>query len=73
MDYDGDIVSQFKRAPRHVEIAEKLLKNGKAYKCFASSEEIQIFKETALKVAHQLCLKALGETLTHQVILTVPM
>ena len=49
LDYDGDIVSQFERAPRHVEIAEKLLKNGKAYKCFASSEEIQIFKESALK------------------------
>ena len=49
LDYDGDIVSQFERAPRHVEIAKKLLKNGKAYKCFASSEEIQIFKETALK------------------------
>ena len=49
LDYDGDIVSQFERAPRHVEIAEKLLKNGKAYKCFASSEEIQAFKETALK------------------------
>ena len=49
LDYDGDIISQFERAPRHIEIAEKLLKNGKAYKCFASSEEIQIFKETALK------------------------
>ena len=49
LDYDGDIVSQFERAPRHVEIAEKLLKNGKAYKCFASSEEIQTFKDTALK------------------------
>ena len=49
LDYDGDIISQFERAPRHIEIAEKLLKNGKAYKCFASSEEIQTFKETALK------------------------
>ena len=49
LDYDGDIVSQFERAPRHVEIAEKLLKNGKAYKCFTSPEEIQTFKETALK------------------------
>ena len=49
LDYDGDIVSQFERAPRHVEIAEKLLKNGKAYKCFASPEEIQTFKEAALK------------------------
>ncbi len=49
LDYDGDIVSQFERAPRHVEIAEKLLKNEKAYKCFASPEEIQTFKEAALK------------------------
>ena len=49
LDYDGDIVSQFERAPRHVEIAEKLLKNGKAYKCFTSPGEIKTFKETALK------------------------
>ena len=49
LDYDGDIVSQFERAPRHVEIAEKLLKNGKAYKCFSSQEEIQTFKEAALE------------------------
>ena len=49
LDYDGDIVSQFERAPRHVEIAEKLLKNGKAYKCFSSPEEIQTFKEAALE------------------------
>ena len=49
LDYDGDIVSQFERAPRHVEIAEKLLKNGKAYKCFSSPEEIKTFKEAALE------------------------
>ena len=49
LDYDGDIVSQFERAPRHVEIAEELLKNGKAYKCFTSPGEIRTFKETALK------------------------
>ena len=49
LDYDGEITSQFERAPRHVEIAEKLLKNGKAYKCFASPEEIREFKETAQK------------------------
>ena len=58
LDYDGDIVSQFERAPRHVEIAEKLLKNGKAYKCFASSEEIQIFKETALKSGSSTLFKS---------------
>ena len=49
LDYDGDIQSQFERAPRHVEIAKTLLRNGKAYKCFASPEEIKRFKETAQK------------------------
>ena len=49
LDYDGDIISQFERAPRHVEIAETLLKSGKAYKCFASPKEIQTFKKTAQK------------------------
>ena len=49
LDYDGDILSQFERAPRHVEIAKTLLRNGKAYKCFASPEEIKKFKETAQK------------------------
>ena len=58
LDYDGDIVSQFERAPRHVEIAEKLLKNGKAYKCFASPEEIQTFKEAALKVGTSTLFKS---------------
>ena len=43
LDYDGDIQSQFERAPRHVEIAKTLLRNGKAYKCFASPEEIKKF------------------------------
>ena len=49
LDYDGDIQSQFERAPRHVEIAKTLLRNGKAYKCFASPEEIKKFKDTAQK------------------------
>jgi glutamyl-tRNA synthetase len=49
LNYDGDIISQFERAPRHVEIAEALLKNKKAYKCYSSPEEIQNFKENAKK------------------------
>ena len=32
LDYDGDIISQLERAPRHNEIAETLLEQGKAYK-----------------------------------------
>jgi glutamyl-tRNA synthetase len=49
LNYDGDIISQFERAPRHVEVAETLLKNKKAYKCFSSPEEIKNFKEKAKK------------------------
>lgn len=49
LNYDGNIISQFERAPRHVEIAETLLKNKKAYKCFSTPEEIESFKEQAKK------------------------
>ena len=34
LDFDGEPISQSERAPRHVEIANKLLETGKAYKCF---------------------------------------
>ena len=58
LDYDGDIISQFERAPRHVEIAETLLKNGKAYKCFCSNEEIQQFKTEAQKSGKSTLFKS---------------
>ena len=47
LDHDGDIVSQFDNAPRHAEVARDLLAKGKAYKCFATQEEIAAFRETA--------------------------
>ena len=47
LDHDGDIVSQFDNAPRHAEVALELLAAGKAYKCFASQEEIAEFRDTA--------------------------
>ena len=56
LNYDGDIISQFERAPRHVEIAEALLKNKKAYKCYSSPEEIQNFKENAKKIYDEIIL-----------------
>ena len=58
LDYDGDIISQFERAPRHVEIAKTLLKNGKAYKCFCSNEEIQQFKTEAQKSGKSTLFKS---------------
>ncbi len=44
IDWDGEPISQFERAERHKEIAYKLLRDGKAYKCFATAEEISAYR-----------------------------
>jgi glutamyl-tRNA synthetase len=50
LSWDGDVVSQFERAPRHREIAEQLVENGKAYRCYATPAELDEMRE-ALKAA----------------------
>lgn len=45
LDWDGDAVSQFARAPRHAEVAHEMLARGRAYKCFATAAEIDAFRE----------------------------
>ncbi len=47
LDHDGEIVSQFDNAPRHAAVAHELLAAGKAYKCFATQDEITAFRDTA--------------------------
>ncbi|MGH1369237.1 MAG: glutamate--tRNA ligase [Maritimibacter sp.] len=47
LDYDGEAVSQFERADRHAEVANAMLKQGHAYKCFATQDEIAAFREDA--------------------------
>ncbi|MEC7794245.1 MAG: glutamate--tRNA ligase [Pseudomonadota bacterium] len=47
LDYDGEAVSQFDGADRHREVALQLLEAGKAYKCFATQDEIQEFRDAA--------------------------
>src|SRR6201986_1212060 len=44
LDWDGQTVYQFARAGRHREIAEQLLKEGKAYRCFATAEELDAMR-----------------------------
>lgn len=44
-DYDGETVYQSERAARHKEVAETLLANGHAYKCFATTEELAQMRE----------------------------
>jgi len=47
LDHDGEAISQFDRADRHVEVAHDLLARGAAYKCFATAEEIEAFRDAA--------------------------
>ncbi|MDX1785075.1 MAG: glutamate--tRNA ligase [Roseovarius sp.] len=47
LDHDGDVISQAARADRHAEVAHQMLAAGKAYKCFATQEEIQAFRDNA--------------------------
>jgi len=47
LDWDGDTVYQFSRAARHREVAEQLLATGKAYRCYATAEELTAMREQA--------------------------
>ncbi len=47
LDWDGEPVSQFDGAARHAEVANSLLADGKAYKCFSTQDEIAAFREAA--------------------------
>ena len=47
LDWDGDAVSQFESADRHAAVAHEMLAAGTAYKCFASQDEIEAFREAA--------------------------
>jgi glutamyl-tRNA synthetase len=47
LDWEGEPVSQFARADRHREVAEELVRLGKAYPCYASSEELTEMREKA--------------------------
>jgi glutamyl-tRNA synthetase len=45
--WDGDVVYQFARAPRHREVAEAMLAAGTAYHCYATAEELEAMREAA--------------------------
>lgn len=49
LQWDDEPIFQFQRAVRHREIAEALLAVGRAYRCYASQEELQEMRETARK------------------------
>jgi len=45
LNWDGDVVYQFARAARHREVAEQLLDQGRAYRCYATAEELTAMRE----------------------------
>jgi glutamyl-tRNA synthetase len=47
IDWDGETIYQFSRSARHREIAEQLLAQGHAYRCYASPEELTQMREAA--------------------------
>lgn len=47
LDWDGEPISQASRADRHAEVAHKMLADGSAYKCYATQDEIEAFREDA--------------------------
>lgn len=49
LEYDEEIIYQSQRAARHQEIANMMLKDGSAYYCFSSQEDIANLRESAHK------------------------
>src|ERR1700690_3455074 len=47
LNWDGDVNHQFSRAARHREIAEQLLAAGRAYRCYATPEQLTAMREKA--------------------------
>lgn len=47
LTWDGEPISQFARADRHAEVAEELLAQGKAYRCYCTPEELTEMREKA--------------------------
>jgi len=49
LDWDGPEVFQFARAARHQEVAQALLAAGRAYRCYATAEELTQMREEQKK------------------------
>jgi glutamyl-tRNA synthetase len=47
LGWDGDVVTQFSRAPRHAEVARQLLAAGNAYYCYSTPAELEAMREKA--------------------------
>ncbi len=54
LNWHGEIFYQSQRAARHLEVVEKLLKEGHAYRCFCTPEELAAHREQARREGRPL-------------------
>ncbi|MBL8700537.1 MAG: glutamate--tRNA ligase [Alphaproteobacteria bacterium] len=47
LEWDDEVVYQFARAARHAEVAHELLRQGKAYRCYCTPEELEEMRAKA--------------------------
>ena len=47
LDWEGETVFQFARAPRHREVVDEMLAAGKAYRCYCTPAELEAMREKA--------------------------
>jgi glutamyl-tRNA synthetase len=47
LDWDGDVVSQYSRADRHVEIVHEMVASGAAFRCYCTAEETDALRAAA--------------------------
>src|ERR1700685_1985821 len=49
LDWDGAEISQAARAARHRDVAEAMLRAGRAYRCYATADELTAMREEQKK------------------------
>ncbi len=54
LDWDGPEVFQFARAARHREVAQAMLDAGRAYRCYATAEELTAMREEQKAAGKQM-------------------
>jgi glutamyl-tRNA synthetase len=47
IDWDGETIYQFSRSERHAAVVEELLAAGRAYRCYATPDELKDMRESA--------------------------
>src|SRR5262245_27740848 len=62
IEWDGETVYQFSRVARHREVAEQMLAAGKAYRCYATPEQLDEMRKAARAEARLGSITAYGTT-----------